>query len=144
MHVNVHVHAHTCTVHVYVPLLKSVFTLLAERESPNMVRELTRPRRLVTSPHSFWMFVTGVMIKVGPNAVESESFESSEIEPEELFLIRSLGEIETGGVGWRRSRDGAVDDQRDTPYPIQTEVKVYMRALWNYDINFGNNLVTMK
>ena len=65
------------------------------------------------------------MINVGPNA-ESESVESSEIEPEELILIRSLGEIELGGVGWRSSREGPVGNRRDRPYPMQADVKVCM------------------
>lgn len=103
-----------------------------------MVRELTRPLRLATSPHSFWMLDSGVMMKVGPNA-ESESAESSETEPEELFLIRSLGEMETGGVGWRRSRDEVVGDRRDKPYPIQADVKVYMYMHVHNIMIFGNN-----
>ena len=64
------------------------------------------------------------MIQVGPNA-ESESVESSEMEPEEEFLILNLGELDPGGVSWRRSRDGAVGKRRDRPYPMQAEVKVY-------------------
>ena len=62
---------------------------------------------------------------IGPNS-ESESVESSEMEPDEEFLIPILGEIESGGVGWRRSREGAVDKRRDRPYPMQAEVKVCM------------------
>jgi hypothetical protein len=89
-----------------------------------MVRELTSPLRLATSPHSFWMPVRGVMMNVGPKA-ESESAEfSEEKDPEELFLIRSLGEIEMGGVGWRSSRDRPVGNRRDRPYPMQADVKV--------------------
>ena len=63
-----------------------------------MVRELTRPRRLATSPHSFWMFDRGVMINVGPKDA-SDSIESSELEPEEVFCILRRGELEPGGVG---------------------------------------------
>ena len=92
-----------------------------------MVRELTRPRRLATSPHSFWMLARGVMINVGPKDAISESVESSEMDPERLFpfLILIRGELEPGGVGWRMSRDGA-GDHRERPYPMQAEVNVYM------------------
>lgn len=78
------------------------------------------------------------MINVGPKDV-SKSAESSEMEPEEVFLILSRGELELGGVGWRISRDMVVGDCRERPYPMQADVKVYM-----YVNNRGNLVMNLQ